>query len=96
MGRLVSGSNRRKVTVSGLINPRRILSSGSWIAPCNVSPENPAKSITTCSRVNACSMKGRRPIDGAANTDGPAIGLPAAAVLWPLANIRSLAAGWNS
>ena len=36
--------------------------------------------MTTCSRANACSMKGRRPIDGAAKTGGPAIGRPAAAV----------------
>ena len=36
--------------------------------------------MTTCSRANACSMKGRRPIDGAAKTGGPTIGRPAAAV----------------
>ena len=36
--------------------------------PCSVSPEKPAKSMVTCSRVKACSMNGRRPTDGAANT----------------------------
>ena len=33
--------------LSGTSCPVRILSSGSWMAPCRVSPENPAKSIDT-------------------------------------------------
>ena len=48
----------------GLLWPRRILSSGSWITPCKVSPEKPAKSMQTCSRVKARSMNGRMPMDG--------------------------------
>ncbi len=56
----------RMVTLAGLMRPIRILSSCSCMTPCSVSPENPAKSIETCSRANACSMNGRMPTDGAA------------------------------
>ena len=73
MGRLVSGSSIRMVRLAGLIWPMRILSRGSWIAPCRVSPENPAKSMVTCSRAKACSMNGRMPTEGAAKTGGPAV-----------------------
>lgn len=72
MGRVVSGSSIRMVMLAGLIRPIRILSSGSWMTPCKVSPENPAKSMETCSRAKADSMNGRMPTDGAANTGGPA------------------------
>jgi hypothetical protein len=76
----------RMVMLAGLIRPMRTLSRGSWMTPCSVSPENPAKSIEMCSRAKACSMKGRIPMEGAANTGGP--DAPAGAVApfaldWP-------------
>ena len=76
IGLVVSGSSIRMVTLAGLISPVRILSRGSWMTPCRVSPENPAKSMMTCSAVNACSMYGRKPVESTTDAGGMAAAIP--------------------